>query len=111
MILQVHDELLFDLHQDERDEDLPPLIVLEAMETAIALTYTRSPIRIDLPESATTGCKPTSLALHSPAAYEIILSKSPSIGIPAIPRIALRKQPSPPREPLRKKPPAKALVR
>ncbi|MCH1499042.1 MAG: DNA polymerase, partial [Akkermansiaceae bacterium] len=45
MILQVHDELLFDLHQDERDE-LPPL-VLEAMEAAISLPN-EVPIKIDL---------------------------------------------------------------
>ena len=45
MILQVHDELLFDLHQDERDE-LPPL-VLEAMESAISLPN-EVPIKIDL---------------------------------------------------------------
>jgi DNA polymerase-1 len=44
MILQVHDELLFDLHQDECEE-LPPLIV-EAMETAIALPH-EVPVRID----------------------------------------------------------------
>jgi len=44
MILQVHDELLFDLHQDERDE-LPPLIV-EAMASAIALPHD-VPIKID----------------------------------------------------------------
>ncbi len=45
MILQVHDELLFDLHQDEKDE-LPPLI-LEAMEGAIALPH-EVPVKIDL---------------------------------------------------------------
>ncbi|MDG2399518.1 MAG: DNA polymerase I [Akkermansiaceae bacterium] len=45
MILQVHDELLFDLHQDEQDE-LPPLI-LEAMEAAITLPH-EVPIKIDL---------------------------------------------------------------
>lgn len=45
MILQVHDELLFDLHQEEQDE-LPPLI-LEAMETAITLPH-EVPIKIDL---------------------------------------------------------------
>jgi DNA polymerase-1 len=45
MILQVHDELLFDLHQDEHDE-LPPLI-LEAMESAISLPN-EVPIKIDL---------------------------------------------------------------
>tara|TARA_B110000914_G_scaffold225860_1_gene247929 strand:- start:3010 stop:5772 length:2763 start_codon:yes stop_codon:yes gene_type:complete len=44
MILQVHDELLFDLHQDECEE-LPPLIV-EAMETAITLPH-EVPVRID----------------------------------------------------------------
>ena len=44
MILQVHDELLFDLHKDERDE-LPPLIV-EAMESAIALPHD-VPVKID----------------------------------------------------------------
>jgi DNA polymerase-1 len=45
MILQVHDELLFDLHQDEKDE-LPPLI-LKAMETAIDLPH-GVPVKIDL---------------------------------------------------------------
>lgn len=45
MILQVHDELLFDLHQDEKDE-LPPLI-MEAMETAINLPH-GVPVKIDL---------------------------------------------------------------
>ena len=44
MILQVHDELLFDLHQDECEE-LPPLIV-EAMETAITLPH-EVPVKID----------------------------------------------------------------
>jgi len=44
MILQVHDELLFDLHQDERDE-LPPLIVT-AMSEAITLPHD-VPVRID----------------------------------------------------------------
>ena len=45
MILQVHDELLFDLHQDEKDE-LPPLI-LGAMESAITLPHD-VPVKIDL---------------------------------------------------------------
>jgi DNA polymerase-1 len=45
MILQVHDELLFDLHQDERDE--LPTLVLEAMESAIILPN-EVPIKIDL---------------------------------------------------------------
>ncbi|MCH1508142.1 MAG: DNA polymerase I [Akkermansiaceae bacterium] len=44
MILQVHDELLFDLHLDEQ-EDLTPKIV-EAMETAVILPK-NVPIRID----------------------------------------------------------------
>ena len=44
MILQVHDELLFDLHKDEREE-LPPLIQ-EAMESAITLPND-VPIKID----------------------------------------------------------------
>lgn len=44
MILQVHDELLFDLHQDEKDELLPQ--IKEAMEDAIALPN-NVPIRID----------------------------------------------------------------
>jgi len=44
MILQVHDELLFDLHRDEQEE-LTPLIV-EAMETAITLPN-EVPVRID----------------------------------------------------------------
>ncbi len=44
MILQVHDELLFDLHQDEREE-LPPLIVA-AMASAITLPN-NVPIKID----------------------------------------------------------------
>ncbi len=44
MILQVHDELLFDLHQDEREE-LPPLIQ-EAMESAITLPNA-VPLKID----------------------------------------------------------------
>jgi DNA polymerase-1 len=44
MILQVHDELLFDLHEDEREE-LPPLIV-EAMESAITLPHD-VPVKID----------------------------------------------------------------
>ena len=44
MILQVHDELLFDLHLDEQ-EDLTPKIV-EAMETAVILPE-NVPIRID----------------------------------------------------------------
>ena len=44
MILQVHDELLFDLHLDEED-DLTPKIV-EAMETAVILPK-NVPVRID----------------------------------------------------------------
>ena len=44
LILQVHDELLFDLHLDEKDE-LTPLIV-EAMESALALPL-NVPVRID----------------------------------------------------------------
>jgi len=44
MILQVHDELLFDLHQDEKKE-LPPLIT-QAMETAITLPH-NVPVKID----------------------------------------------------------------
>jgi len=44
MILQVHDELLFDLHLDEED-DLTPKIV-EAMETAVILPE-NVPVRID----------------------------------------------------------------
>jgi len=44
MILQVHDELLFDLHEDEKEE-LPPLIV-EAMAGAISLPHD-VPVRID----------------------------------------------------------------
>lgn len=44
MILQVHDELLFDLHLDEQ-KDLTPKIV-EAMETAVILPK-NVPIRID----------------------------------------------------------------
>ena len=44
MILQVHDELLFDLHRDEQEE-LTPLIV-EAMESAITLPND-VPVRID----------------------------------------------------------------
>jgi DNA polymerase-1 len=44
MILQVHDELLFDLHRDERD-DLPPLIT-EAMATALPLPH-EVPVKID----------------------------------------------------------------
>ena len=44
MILQVHDELLFDLHLDEQD-DLTPKIV-EAMETAVILPK-NVPVRID----------------------------------------------------------------
>ena len=44
MILQVHDELLFDLHQDDR-EDLPTIIT-EAMSNAIALPH-NVPIKID----------------------------------------------------------------
>jgi DNA polymerase-1 len=44
MILQVHDELLFDLHRDEQEE-LTPLIVA-AMETAITLPND-VPVRID----------------------------------------------------------------
>ncbi|OUV11431.1 MAG: DNA polymerase I [Verrucomicrobiaceae bacterium TMED86] len=44
MILQVHDELLFDLHLDEQ-EDLTPKIV-EAMETAVILPE-NVPIQID----------------------------------------------------------------
>ena len=44
MILQVHDELLFDLHHDEREE-LPPLITA-AMESAITLPND-VPVRID----------------------------------------------------------------
>ena len=45
MILQVHDELLFDLHQDEQDE--LPTQILEAMEAAICLPN-EVPIKIDL---------------------------------------------------------------
>ena len=44
MILQVHDELLFDLHLDE-EEDLTPEII-EAMETAVILPE-NVPVRID----------------------------------------------------------------
>jgi DNA polymerase-1 len=45
MILQVHDELLFDLHQDEQDK--LPTQILEAMEAAICLPN-EVPIKIDL---------------------------------------------------------------
>jgi DNA polymerase-1 len=45
MVLQVHDELLFDLHLDEQHE-LPPLII-EAMEAAIILPND-VPIKIDI---------------------------------------------------------------
>jgi DNA polymerase-1 len=44
MILQVHDELLFDLHQDDRD-DLPAIIT-DAMSGAIALPH-HVPVKID----------------------------------------------------------------
>lgn len=44
MILQVHDELLFDLHRDEQEE-LTPLIV-DAMENALALPN-EVPVKID----------------------------------------------------------------
>ncbi|MDB4500629.1 DNA polymerase I [Akkermansiaceae bacterium] len=44
MILQVHDELLFDLHQDEKEELLPQ--IKEAMEEAIVLPN-NVPIRVD----------------------------------------------------------------
>ncbi len=44
MILQVHDELLFDLHQDERDE--LPALIKTAMESAITLPND-VPIKID----------------------------------------------------------------
>ena len=45
MILQVHDELLFDLHEDEREE-LPPLI-RSAMESAITLPN-QVPVKIEV---------------------------------------------------------------
>ena len=44
MILQVHDELLFDLHQDEREELLPK--IKTAMESALPLPND-VPVRID----------------------------------------------------------------
>jgi DNA polymerase-1 len=45
MILQVHDELLFDLHQSDRDE-LPPLVTT-AMSDAIKLPH-EVPVKIDI---------------------------------------------------------------
>ena len=44
MILQVHDELLFDLHRDEADELTPQIV--DAMETAVILPQ-NVPVRID----------------------------------------------------------------
>lgn len=44
MILQVHDELLFDLHQDDREE-LPDLVT-DAMATAVTLPHD-VPVKID----------------------------------------------------------------
>lgn len=45
MILQVHDELLFDLHQNDQDE-LPPLVT-SAMSEAIKLPH-EVPVKIDI---------------------------------------------------------------
>ena len=42
LLLQVHDELVFDLHRDEADT-LPPLL-LQAMREALPL---RVPVRVD----------------------------------------------------------------
>lgn len=44
MILQVHDELLFDLHEDEKDELIP--LIKSVMETAMTLPHD-VPVRID----------------------------------------------------------------
>jgi DNA polymerase-1 len=44
MILQVHDELLFDLYQDDREE-LPDLVT-DAMATAVTLPHD-VPVKID----------------------------------------------------------------
>lgn len=44
MILQVHDELLFDLHEDEKDELIP--LIKSVMEAAMTLPHD-VPIRID----------------------------------------------------------------
>ena len=44
MLLQVHDELVFDLHLDEADELIPRIV--EAMQTALPLPH-GVPIRVD----------------------------------------------------------------
>jgi len=45
MILQVHDELGFDLHEDEKEELAPKIV--KAMETALLLPND-VPVRIDV---------------------------------------------------------------
>jgi DNA polymerase-1 len=53
MLLQVHDELVFDLHREEADE--VPALVIEAMQTALPL---------DVPIVVETGLGPNWLAAH-----------------------------------------------
>jgi DNA polymerase-1 len=44
MLLQVHDELVFDLHEEEADELVPAIV--EAMQLALPLPHD-VPIRVD----------------------------------------------------------------
>ena len=55
MILQVHDELLFDLHLEEKDELIPKIV--EAMQTALPLPH-------DVPAKADTGMGDNWLQAH-----------------------------------------------
>ncbi|GAA5495508.1 DNA polymerase I [Rubritalea halochordaticola] len=55
MILQVHDELLFDLHLEEKDELIPKIV--EAMQTAHPLPH-------DVPAKADTGMGDNWLQAH-----------------------------------------------
>ena len=44
MLLQVHDELVFDLHEDEADELIPEIV--SAMQNALPLPHD-VPIKVD----------------------------------------------------------------
>ena len=55
MLLQVHDELVFDLHAGEQDELVPK--ILHAMETAL-------PLPGDVPILVEHGTGPNWLAAH-----------------------------------------------
>jgi DNA polymerase I len=55
MLLQVHDELIFDLALDEQDELIPK--ILEAMKTAL-------PLPNNVPIEVESGTGPNWLAAH-----------------------------------------------